>query len=289
MCSFGSIMLCEPTFLIDSDKDGIIDSRDNCPYQYNPDQHDMDDDGIGDVCDDECSLKLLDSRFTDTQPSLKTNKSLNDVVGWKTEIILENVQDLMLELHLQLDDKDIFQPKSHIFLKSSNLVIAKANLYPKHPSDTVSHHIAKVVLLNMPEGAHEIEIVHVNRYYEMNLSLEKILITIDCENLTGLKSNTPLNLPKEYDLGINKPNPFSESISIPFQIPEEQFVRITIHDENYMTIDTAANKVFPAGYHSVSWNIAQSHKKMQNGVYMYTIRVGEFQNTKKMFYRKKID
>jgi hypothetical protein len=39
------------TCLIDKDKDGIIDDVDNCPYLYNPDQSDIDNDFIGDVCD----------------------------------------------------------------------------------------------------------------------------------------------------------------------------------------------------------------------------------------------
>ena len=35
----------------DSDGDGICNSYDNCPYTYNPDQADNENDGIGDVCD----------------------------------------------------------------------------------------------------------------------------------------------------------------------------------------------------------------------------------------------
>jgi DNA-binding beta-propeller fold protein YncE len=35
----------------DTDGDGIPDSSDNCPSQANPDQNDMDKDGMGDVCD----------------------------------------------------------------------------------------------------------------------------------------------------------------------------------------------------------------------------------------------
>jgi hypothetical protein len=35
----------------DTDNDGVSDSNDNCPDVHNPDQNDMDNDGIGDVCD----------------------------------------------------------------------------------------------------------------------------------------------------------------------------------------------------------------------------------------------
>jgi hypothetical protein len=35
----------------DIDMDGIADQNDNCPYSYNPDQKDLDGNGIGDVCD----------------------------------------------------------------------------------------------------------------------------------------------------------------------------------------------------------------------------------------------
>lgn len=37
--------------VMDSDGDGICNSYDNCPYTYNPDQADNENDGIGDVCD----------------------------------------------------------------------------------------------------------------------------------------------------------------------------------------------------------------------------------------------
>ncbi len=37
----------------DWDEDGIINSDDNCPLSYNPDQNDIDNDGKGDSCDDD--------------------------------------------------------------------------------------------------------------------------------------------------------------------------------------------------------------------------------------------
>jgi hypothetical protein len=54
------VLFCAPVSAadtLDSDKDGIPDSQDNCPYTYNPDQMDSDKDGLGDVCDS-CPLDI---------------------------------------------------------------------------------------------------------------------------------------------------------------------------------------------------------------------------------------
>jgi len=58
----------------DPDGDGVADPNDNCPGEYNPGQEDLDNDGIGSVCDDEeqqqqvcIATRLLgaDSRYID--------------------------------------------------------------------------------------------------------------------------------------------------------------------------------------------------------------------------------
>jgi len=58
-----------PSCAVDTDGDGIPDSRDNCPTVANPDQRDTDGDGIGDACD------------AQTGPPVDKNQCMNG--SWK--------------------------------------------------------------------------------------------------------------------------------------------------------------------------------------------------------------
>jgi Thrombospondin type 3 repeat len=71
---------------LDTDGDGVPDSRDNCPFDFNPDQADRDGDGVGDVCDT-CPLDSNPRNpETGQQPNvcaLKYNETLSGDTGPK--------------------------------------------------------------------------------------------------------------------------------------------------------------------------------------------------------------
>jgi CSLREA domain-containing protein len=61
---------------VDADGDGIADANDNCPANANPDQLDTDNDGIGNVCDDDDDNdSILDT--VDNCPLLKNRTQLD--------------------------------------------------------------------------------------------------------------------------------------------------------------------------------------------------------------------
>jgi hypothetical protein len=48
-----AILIDDTDLVVDADADGLPDVRDNCPEYANPDQEDLDEDGIGDICDED--------------------------------------------------------------------------------------------------------------------------------------------------------------------------------------------------------------------------------------------
>lgn len=105
--------------IVDEDKDGVGDQRDNCPGTSNRDQLDSDDDGLGDACDgcDQCApcergvghdedLDLLDDAC-DNCPAISNIDQANadgDALGDVCDADLQAEQRLLFDGFATLDD-----------------------------------------------------------------------------------------------------------------------------------------------------------------------------------------
>jgi hypothetical protein len=85
-------------------------------------------------------------------------------------------------------------------------------------------------------------------------------------------------LPTEYSLDQNYPNPFNPTTVISFQIPESGVVLIKIFDMLGQEVTTLLNEEKPAGAYNLKFNSSG----LASGNYIYTLRVGDFQQSKKM-------
>jgi len=78
----------------DNDDDGIINSLDNCPDTSNPDQKDIDGDGIGDVCDDSDGDGILD--LDDQCPFTNPDEMVNENGCSETDLNIDNSSGLVV-------------------------------------------------------------------------------------------------------------------------------------------------------------------------------------------------
>ncbi len=101
---------------------------------------------------------------------------------------------------------------------------------------------------------------------------------------------TENELPIEFSLEQNFPNPFNPTTTIEYSIPNvgannfssQQHVQLKIYDVLGREVATLVNKEQTAGKYSVKFDASQ----LNSGVYFYTLRAGSFISTKKMILMK---
>ena len=83
------------------------------------------------------------------------------------------------------------------------------------------------------------------------------------------------------------PNPFNPITSLRYDLPNDGLVNITIYDMMGRIVKTLVNSSQTAGFKSVQWNATNDRNEpVSAGLYLYTIQIGEFRQTKKMVLLK---
>jgi photosystem II stability/assembly factor-like uncharacterized protein len=90
------------------------------------------------------------------------------------------------------------------------------------------------------------------------------------------------NIPSDYNLSQNFPNPFNPATTIKYQIPQNGFVTLKAYNILGKEIVTIVNEYRTTGKYEVNWNAAN----LPSGVYIYTLRVNGYTNSKKMLLLK---
>ncbi len=91
------------------------------------------------------------------------------------------------------------------------------------------------------------------------------------------------NIPKEFSLSQNHPNPFNPETIIEYQLPISCHVAIIIYNTLGQEIRTLIHGEQQAGYHQIVWDGRDnSGQKVGTGIYLYQMRAGEFGALKKM-------
>ena len=110
-------------------------------------------------------------------------------------------------------------------------------------------------------------------YYGVYKSINKVV--------TNVEEYIP-EIPEDFFLYSNYPNPFNSSTKIKYQIPFQSTVSLKVYDILGNEIATLVNEVEPAGKYEVGF----TENNLPSGIYFYTLQAGNYTQTKKMILLK---
>jgi photosystem II stability/assembly factor-like uncharacterized protein len=90
------------------------------------------------------------------------------------------------------------------------------------------------------------------------------------------------DLPKDYTLSQNFPNPFNPNTVISYSLPSASNVKLIVYNTLGQTVKVLENGHKNEGTHSVNFNAAE----LSSGTYFYKIEAGQFSQIKKMIFLK---
>ncbi|MCX6163359.1 MAG: T9SS type A sorting domain-containing protein, partial [Ignavibacteriae bacterium] len=97
--------------------------------------------------------------------------------------------------------------------------------------------------------------------------------------ITGIQKSSS-EIPREYKLYNNYPNPFNPETNIKFDISKNSFTKLIIYNILGKEVTTLVNEYLSAGSYTVKWN---ANNKVPSGVYFYKITSCNFDGSGQIF------
>ena len=103
----------------------------------------------------------------------------------------------------------------------------------------------------------------------------------------SLGTDDRIGIPDEFAIKQNYPNPFNPVTRILYDIPEASHVTITIYNLLGNQVKTLVSGYQEPGYKTILWNATNERgAPVSAGMYLYSIKAGDFHQTKKMLLLK---
>lgn len=126
---------------------------------------------------------------------------------------------------------------------------------------------------------------HLFNYIEVYPAFTPGTITVQLGTATD--EETGLQLPAEFRLEQNAPNPFNPATSIAFALPERSHVRLDVYNILGQRVRTLVDDILLPGHHDVVFDGRDdSGHPLASGVYLYVLKTDRFAQSKKMVLLK---
>jgi len=100
--------------------------------------------------------------------------------------------------------------------------------------------------------------------------------------LTGSFSEGETNLPSEFALLSNYPNPFNAQTVISYQLPSAGEIKLEVYNLLGSKVATLVDNHQEAGYRSITWDASE----VSSGIYFYKLTAGDYTETMRMMLVK---
>lgn len=205
-----------------------------------------------------------DSNLTNINIAVKRIVNPGDSMHVSGYIYTNNTSDLSA-----LKDAIIYSRSSGIFKSHS---ISLQNGY--YCVDSLSAGVYEFIVYRMGYVTESIVVSLTNSSLNnINFFLDDILVAIN---------PTAMEIPSEFVLKQNFPNPFNPVTGIEFSVPENSFAKLTVYDVLGREVEVLVDQQLQRGVYRASWNAANH----PSGVYFYRLTAGDFSDAKKMILIK---
>ena len=99
---------------------------------------------------------------------------------------------------------------------------------------------------------------------------------------TSIQDQYSEQIPREFKLYQNSPNPFNPVTAISFSLPLDSFVEIEVYNLSGQKVATLVNQEMEEGFHEIVFKPGN----LPSGVYVYRLKTDRFVQVKKMMLLK---
>jgi hypothetical protein len=198
-------------------------------------------------------------------------KSTNSGISW-TKLIAGSISSQYLDI-----------PVSFLYLNPNIVIGTDVGVQLYNITDGSRKNISDGLPLAAPNGGktHVPNLVISSPYIFAEMDSLGIFRRNLTDIITGVAENKN-TIPASFELLQNYPNPFNPTTTINYQLPESGFVKLNVYDLLGREVASLVNENKPAGNHSVKFDAS----RLTSGVYVYTVSVNKFTQSKKMLLMK---
>ncbi len=142
--------------------------------------------------------------------------------------------------------------------------------------------------INFVEGHHSTSVEHTYQYLDQDVTVGDYAYRLKQIDLDGHYAYLPEQQvswaqPLQWKLDQNYPNPFNATTVITYQLQQPGPVQLAIINAMGQTVRSLVQNFAAAGEHVVRWDGCDDHGlPVAGGIYYYTLRCAEFQETRAM-------